>query len=75
MIHAATGKPRVQRRLYENLLVIISRDLLPQRPDRNEPRALKRRPKPYQLLTRHRSRMRVIPHRNTYRAPDNEGLS
>lgn len=75
VIHAGNGKPRVQRRLYDELLIILSRDLLPERPDRNEPRALERRPKPYQLLTRHRRRMRVIPHRNSYRAPGNEGLS
>jgi hypothetical protein len=75
VIHAATGRPRVQSRLYDQLLVILSRDLLPARPNRNEPRALKRRPKPYQLLTRHRRRMRVIPHRNSDRAPGHEGLS
>ena len=73
-IHAATGKPRCQRRLYDELLAIIASDPLPARPDRNEPRARKRRPKPYQLLTKPRHQMRVIPHRNRYRADDQEGL-
>lgn len=35
----------------------------PLRPNRREPRAKKRRPKPYQLLTEHRSVFREIPHR------------
>lgn len=73
-IHAATGKPRCQSRLYDELLAIIASDPLPARPDRNEPRARKRRPKQYQLLTKPRHQMRVIPHRNRYRADDQEGL-
>ena len=32
------------------------------------------RPKPYQLLNRPRLEMRVIPHRNRYRATEQEGL-
>ena len=73
-IHAATGKPRCQSRLYDELLAIIASDPLPSRPDRHEPRARKRRPKPYQLLTKPRHQMRVIPHRNRYRADEREGL-
>jgi hypothetical protein len=34
---------------------------------RREPRAVKRRPKPYPLLTRPRRRYREIVHRNRYR--------
>jgi hypothetical protein len=74
-IHAATGKPRRQTQLYDELLAIIASDQLPLRPDRNEPRARKRRPKPYQLLTKPRHKMRVIGHRNRYRADDQGGLS
>ena len=37
--------------------------------DRLEPRVLKRRPKPYQVLNRHRSAMKEIPHRDKYRKP------
>ena len=40
--------------LYQLLLSWIARDGLPERPDRIEPRAVKRRPKPYDLLTRPR---------------------
>lgn len=73
-VHAATGRQRRQRQLYDELLAIIAKDLLPERPNRNEPRAKKRRPKNYQLLTKPRHEMRVIPHRNTHRAQINKGL-
>ena len=46
---------------------VIAKDTLPSRPERIEPRARKRRPKP---LTKPRHQMRVIPHRNRYRATD-----
>ena len=38
------------------------------RPGRREPRCLKRRPKPYQLLTAKRNKMREIHNRSKYRA-------
>jgi hypothetical protein len=63
-IHAADGKPRKQRALLDTLIESIASDLLPHRPDRVEPRAKKRRPKNYHLLTKHRHQMRVPPHRN-----------
>lgn len=37
-----------------------------QRPGRSEPRCLKRRPKPYQLLTAPRHEMKEVPHRSKY---------
>ena len=36
------------------------------RPNRVEPRAIKRRPKPYPLLNRPRRQFRDIPHRSRY---------
>src|SRR5438477_9671651 len=39
-----------RRELWSQLLGAIARDQVPLRPHRNEPRAVKRRPKPYQLL-------------------------
>jgi hypothetical protein len=74
-LHAARGRPRRQRQLYEQLLCILASDALPWRPDRHEPRARKRRPKQYQLLNQPRRLMRVIPHRNNYRAADPAGLN
>lgn len=46
------------RRLYQLLLSWIARDNLPYRPNRVEPRAVKRRPKEYALLNRPRHEMR-----------------
>jgi hypothetical protein len=69
-IHAATGKPRRQSQLYDELLAIIASDPLPSRPNRSEPRARKRRPKQFQLLTKPRHLMRAIPHKNRYRSHD-----
>ena len=45
---------REQARLLEYLLLSIARDEVPDRPDRNEPRRKKRRPKPYSLLEKPR---------------------
>jgi hypothetical protein len=57
LLQDAAGKVRDQ--LYEDLLAAIASDLLPARPNRAEPRAVKRRPKTYQLMTRPRRAMRV----------------
>jgi len=50
----------------DKLLEVIARDRLPERSGRYEPRALKRRPKPYPLLNRPRKKFKEIPHRNRY---------
>ena len=63
-VHASEGKPRKQAELLDSMLEIIAADHVPYRPYRNEPRAKKRRPKNYHLLTKPRHQMRVPPHRN-----------
>jgi len=63
-IHAARGTPRKQDALIEQMLTIIAGDPVPERPGRSEPRAKKRRPKNYHLLTKPRHQMRVPAHRN-----------
>jgi hypothetical protein len=63
-IYAAHRKPRKQALLFDALLRTIASDLVPLRPNRCEPRARKRRPKNYQLLTKPRHQMRTAPHRN-----------
>ena len=68
-IHASTGKPRKQAALQAELLRTIAADLLPYRPGRSEPRAKKRRPKNYHLLTKPRKQMRVPSHRNRPKRP------
>jgi len=51
------GTPKAAM-LYQWLLSWIASDRVPYRPHRLEPRALKRRPKPYNLLNRPRNQMR-----------------
>ena len=58
------GKPKKQQTLLDAMFKIIAKDLVPSRPDREEPRAKKRRPKNYQLLTQHRHSMVYQGHRN-----------
>jgi len=53
-----------QKKLLHRLLEIIARDKVPERPGRREPRAVKRRPKPFAKLTCHRHRFIEIGHRN-----------
>ena len=57
---------RQRQELLDELFRGIAADLLPDRPGRREPRAVKRRPKPYPLLTRHRSKFKEIQHQNRY---------
>ena len=51
---ARNWKLRLQ--LWEDLLLNLARDLVPRRPNRTEPRAVKHRPKPYPLLNQPRHR-------------------
>ena len=57
---------KMRRQLWEDLLLNLARDLVPLRPERQEPRAVKRRPKPYPLLNQPRGRFVEISHRNRY---------
>ena len=63
-IYATHRKPRKQAQLFDALLRTIASDLVPRRPERCEPRARKRRPKDYQLLTKPRKEMCTTSHRN-----------
>jgi len=49
------------------ILKLLAADKLPHRPNRTEPRALKRRKKNYQLLNRPRHLFQEIRHRNKYK--------
>ena len=60
--------PQDKRKLTTELYRGIAMKIVPLRPNRREPRCLKRRLKPYQLLTEHRSTMKEIEHRSKYRA-------
>jgi len=61
-----TRSPRQRRRLIDELLRVVAADAVPDRPGRREPRAVKRRPKPYPRLMRHRRHFREISHQNRY---------
>jgi hypothetical protein len=63
---AQARNPKMRRQLWEDLLANLARDLIPHRPDRTEPRALKRRPKPFPLLNQPRRLFKEVPHRNRY---------
>lgn len=58
-----TASKRSRARLHSRLLEILADDALPARPGRSEPRAVKKRPKPYPLLTKHRRIFKPLPHK------------
>lgn len=61
-----TRSKRQRQYLMEEMFAVLAADLVPDRPGRSEPRALKRRPKPYPLLTCHRHKFREIKHRDNH---------
>jgi hypothetical protein len=63
-IRGARGAAR--NRLIEALLACVAKLTIPHRPDRAEPRAIKRRKKNFQLLNKPRKQFREIAHRNKY---------
>lgn len=63
---AQAPSKRKQKRLIQDLLRVLAADLVPERPGRREPRAVKRRPKPYPLLNQPRQLFAEIPHRSRH---------
>ena len=63
---AQARSKRMRRQLWDDLLINLVRDQVPERPDRREPRAVKRRPKPYPLLNQPRRKFVEISHRSRY---------
>jgi len=64
--HATSGaeeKPKIISAMLDEMLLAIARDLNLHRPGRSEPRAKKRRPKNYRLMTKPRREMGPLPHR------------
>jgi hypothetical protein len=55
---------RKQRELIDRLLETMAKDLVPERPGRREPRAVKRRPKPFPNLNQPRHQFKEVSHRN-----------
>jgi hypothetical protein len=60
----AAAKPAIYRQMLRALFRTIAADIVPDRPNRSEPRAVKRRPKNYHRLTKPRHLMGNLPHRN-----------
>jgi hypothetical protein len=54
----------LRKQLVTDLIELIAEDQVPDRPFRREPRAVKRRPKPHQLLNKPRHEMVEISHRS-----------
>jgi len=63
---AQARSKRKQTQLIVELLEVIARDEVPDRPDRIQPRAVKRRPKAFPLLNKPRDQFKDIAHRNRY---------
>ncbi len=57
---------KLRRQLWDDLLLNLARDQVRHRPGRLEPRAVKRRPKPYPLLNQPRRCFQEISHRSRY---------
>ena len=70
--HLNQGKLNKEERyrLVQLLYESIAGKIVADRPGRSEPRAVKRRPKPYQLLNQPRHEMIEIKHRSRYRAKE-----
>ena len=69
----AARSQRQRKRLLEELVAVIAADLVPMRPGRTEPRAVKHRPKAYPLLNKPRRKFKEIPHR--YRQRKNKTVN
>ena len=63
----AAGSKKKRKALLEELLRVIAADKVPERKGRREPRAVKRRRKPYPMLNKPRFQFRDTPHPSRYR--------
>jgi len=66
---------QLRKELITELLRVLADDQVPRRPGRREPRAVKRRPKPYPRLTKHRSVYVEIPHKSSYHSRKSPRIS
>jgi hypothetical protein len=66
---AQVARPAHRRLIWMEMLRVIAADQVPLRPDRWEPRVVKRRPKGYPWLNRPRHDYREIRHGTRYRRP------
>lgn len=66
-----TTTEKDRKLLFDWVVEKVSERVIPDRPDRHEPRAKKRRPKSFQLLTSPRSEFKEIIHRSRYKKAEN----
>ena len=59
-IYATKNSPKSRTRIINEMLLVIASEKVPLRENRSEPRAVKKRPKPFPRLTKHRS-IYVVP--------------
>jgi hypothetical protein len=67
-LYTVDQRPRKKNNFLAQMLYAIALDPVPERPNRSEPRALKRRPKKYPFLTKPRKEMKTISHAHKVRA-------
>ena len=60
-------RPRLRKQTLNEFGEDLGERLLRERPHRSEPRTVKQRPKPYQLLTKPRHEFEEIQHKSNYR--------
>ena len=67
-LNRARLSPQKRREMMNELCLVIADSVVLERAGRREPRCLKRRPKPYAIMTKIRLDMQETPHRSRYRA-------
>ena len=60
--------PRIRNKIWQSIIEIVSEKLIDLRPGRSEPRAQKKRPKPYSYLTLPRAIFKELQHRGKHRS-------
>ena len=63
-LSSVINRKQKYRRVFQAMLHCLAHDLIPLRPNRSEPRTVKRRPKNFQYMTKPRHQMGNLPHRN-----------
>ena len=56
------------KEIWRDIISIVGEKVVDARPGRQEPRAVKRRPKPFSFLTKPRAEFKEVPHRGSYRS-------
>ena len=67
LLNPSQQSPRERKRMVAELYDVLGHTLIDERPDRSEPRCVKRRPKPFQHMTAPCNIMKENPHRGKRR--------